>query len=456
MTVTPLEIEVRNGHPTAIHTIGLPTSTIKKYKIPLKSTAFLQLGSSKQPVKISKIKASHKLQLTNELATKLSLQSTMRLNLKYKPYTKTLSLGPLLGVFVSRYRAHKTDRPFSKTTTFCKEIAEACQLSGTSVFFFTPKDLKKSSSLLHGHAFYHGAWHSSTFPIPNVIYNRLTSRRYENLAHVQKFLHSIKQQHHTQVFNERYLNKSEVFRALRKETKLHMYLPESHLLTHPSLLKQMVSKYSMLFLKPITGSLGKGVIKIRRITSQQYECQTTYAEGIRKKRYASLQALTHSLSKLCKKRSYQIQQGIQLLTIDQRPLDFRALVQRNEQGKWTITSIVARIASPQHFVSNLARGGSQSTVISAITRSNLKGKASVISQKLKHASLSIAEGIEKQINSHFGELGVDLAVDKSGKVWLIEVNSKPSKDDQPNQQADAKIRPSVKNIVKYTKYLAGF
>ncbi|KAF4325395.1 hypothetical protein G195_000922 [Phytophthora kernoviae 00238/432] len=139
-----------------------------------------------------------------------------------------------------------------------------------------------------------------------------------------------------------------------------------------------------------------------------------------------------------------------------RPVDFRALVQKNRTGKWSVTSIVARIAGGSHYVSNLARGGSLSTVKEAVAKTQLSGSAKASAYAGLHtAALDIAKGIEGAIPAHFGELGIDLALDTSGKVWLLEVNSKPSKNDN-TPLSESKIRPSVKAMLEYSTYLAGF
>jgi D-alanine-D-alanine ligase-like ATP-grasp enzyme len=50
-------------------------------------------------------------------------------------------------------------------------------------------------------------------------------------------------------------------------------------------------------------------------------------------------------------------------------------------------------------------------------------------------------------------LGIDLAVSKGGRVWLLEVNSKPSKNDN-TAMPDQKIRPSVRQLILYCRHLA--
>jgi glutathione synthase/RimK-type ligase-like ATP-grasp enzyme len=259
------------------------------------------------------------------------------------------------------------------------------------------------------------------------------------------------------IFNEKYLDKTEVFDALRKEDSLHGYLPESYLFKNYQMLKSMSSQHSVLFLKPITGSLGKGIIRICREANGSYSCQYASVNGTRKQTFPSLTKVFAALSGKLKSQRYQLQQGLELISIDGRPVDFRALVQKGSQGAWTITSIVGRIAGAEHFVSNLARGGSLSTVTNALAKSSLSpAQRTSAAARLRKSSLDIAKGIEAQIPSHFGELGIDLAVDRQGKVWLLEVNSKPSKDDNTALANVQSIRPSVKQVVQYARYLSNF
>ena len=82
-------------------------------------------------------------------------------------------------------------------------------------------------------------------------------------------------------------------------------------------------------------------------------------------------------------------------------------------------------------------------------------KARKLSNELRTTSITIASALEKQMNGSFGELGVDLAVDKQHQIWLLEVNSKPSKTD-PQLPGAGKIRPSARKVMQYAKYAATF
>ncbi|GFN30884.1 YheC/YheD family endospore coat-associated protein [Paenibacillus xylaniclasticus] len=434
--------------------ITLGESYLKQWKIPLGQPIMLKLGSYRQPVKVISIARYGGMRISQSLARRVGLGSSATLRLHYSEKTSTLSLGPIIGVMISRDYPKIPDRPFGPITLFCKELVDGCAEQGAHVFFFTPNGIPDDSDSVEGWV-YHNAWKKMTLPIPDIVNNRITSRKLESKPRIQQFLKEVKQQHSAQVFNEKFLDKHEVFDALKRDPALTKYLPESHLLRSFTMLKAMCAKYDNVFLKPIRGSLGKGIIKITRLENDSFLAMFTTSAGSRKQHYASLLKLFSAISGKMRTVRYQVQQGLTLIDISKRPVDFRALVQKNAAGKWTVTSIVARTAGGTHFVSNLARGGTLSTVREAIGRSNLITGRQEAPSRLQKAALEIAEGVDKHIPSHFGELGIDLAIDTSGRVWLLEVNSKPSKSDN-TPLTEQKIRPSVLRMIQYSRYLSGF
>lgn len=437
-------------------TLLLGETYVKQWRIPQGQHIQLKFGSFRQHVKVIPAAKSNGLRMSQSLARQMGLTSGSSIRLQYDAGTSTLVLGPLIGVLISRDYPHIPEKPFGSISMFCKELVEASTAQGVYVYFFTPSQIGENLDAIGGWIYSDG-WQQVNMPIPDVVNNRLTSRKMESRPSVQHFMKEVKQQHKTTVFNEKFLDKAEVFDALKKDNSLGRYLPESHLLLNYTMLKSMCSRYNNVFLKPVRGSLGKGIIRITRLDSNQYQAMHATAAGTRKQQHTSLAKLFSTISAKMKTVRYQIQQGLQLIEIQKRPVDFRALVQKNLSGKWTVTSIVARTAGNDHFVSNLARGGTLSTALEAVTKSNLQSGQSrqEAVNRLQQAALQIARGIDTQIPAHFGELGIDLALDTSGRVWLLEVNSKPSKNDNTPLN-DNKIRPSVRMMLQYSRFLSGF
>ena len=48
-------------------------------------------------------------------------------------------------------------------------------------------------------------------------------------------------------------------------------------------------------------------------------------------------------------------------------------------------------------------------------------------RKLSEAALILSSILEKNMEGIIGELGFDFGIDKTGKVWLFEANSKPGR-----------------------------
>lgn len=437
------------------HVLMLGDSYVKLWKIPTNQNLTLRFGSFKQNVKVVPVPRYDGLRINQVLARKMGLISGSYIRMNYKQGINTLSMGPLIGVLISRDYPNMPDKPFGSITSFCKELVDACQKQGAYVYFFTPDLIGSNTTQLQGWVYSDG-WHRMTLPIADVINNRLTSRKLENKPSVQHFMKEVKSRFRTSIFNEKFLDKTEVFDALKSDAALLRYLPESHLLRNFSMLKTMCSRHQVVFLKPVRGSLGKGIIRIAKTPDNHYNVYYTTINGTRKQTFSSLHKLFSSISGKMKTTRYQIQQGLSLIENNKRPVDFRALVQKNDTGKWNVTSVVARIAGDQHFVSNLARGGSLSTVKDAVVKSVVSPQTKMEAQaKLHKAALEIAKGVDAHIPAHFGELGIDLALDTNGRVWLLEVNSKPSKNDNTPLN-DTKIRPSVKQMIQYACFLSGF
>jgi hypothetical protein len=48
-------------------------------------------------------------------------------------------------------------------------------------------------------------------------------------------------------------------------------------------------------------------------------------------------------------------------------------------------------------------------------------------QSLSDAALCLSKALESQVEGIIGEIGFDLGIDKEGRVWLFEANSKPGR-----------------------------
>ncbi|MFD0715215.1 YheC/YheD family protein [Paenibacillus sp. GCM10027626] len=206
--------------------------------------------------------------------------------------------------------------------------------------------------------------------------------------------------------------------ALLSQERVAPHIPPTRMFNSFNL-RKMLNTHRMVVVKPVRGAGGHGVIKVTKEGSGY--AHTYYAQ---KKHFSSFNGLYKSLNRLRKGKSYIIQKGIHLATIDGRPIDYRVKYVKKEDGKWKIRAIVGRLARPGLFVTNLSRGGTMMAGSEGIRRS-FSPKA-VTSKKremreLTRLSTQVLEGRYPGI----GQLGFDFGIDNSGKIWIFEVNTRP-------------------------------
>lgn len=120
--------------------------------------------------------------------------------------------------------------------------------------------------------------------------------------------------------------------------------------------------------------------------------------------------------------------------------------------------MIARTGNINSIVSNISRGGlAEKGEIILKKHLNMTDKEAFIRRNImSNLSIAIAKSIE-ECGINCGNLGIDLGIDKKGKIWLIEVNNKDPNHtiaiDAEDRQMFYKIK--MKNML-YCKYLDGF
>jgi glutathione synthase/RimK-type ligase-like ATP-grasp enzyme len=336
---------------------------------------------------------------------------------------------------------------FGSIHDFCSELAEYAKQKGI-LFYVTSLSIYTENEPL-GYVWENGTWIKAPVPLADCIYNRIHSRKTEHSLKFQQFIHHL-QNNDIPIFNKQFLNKWEVYCALANYDYLLPYLPETQLFTSKQTLEEFLTKYKTIFIKPIHGSQGKKIFRIQQ-AEEYYLLDYSTFSAEKEQLYPSVSALFLALKERIK-HPVIIQKGLQLQTYENRPLDFRLLCHRINESKWQVTSSVTRVASEGNFVSNAAQGG-EILQLNDILNKLYGPKTSRLQKKfLKELAIEIATALSGAIDGLYGEFGVDLALDRDGKPWVIEVNTKPSKNfDTPF--STKQIRPSVKAIIDYCIYL---
>lgn len=206
--------------------------------------------------------------------------------------------------------------------------------------------------------------------------------------------------------------------ALWGEPELQPFLPQTAVL-NPENLQVFLEEQNVVFAKPSCGGGGKGVVKLERMEERVriYAGADRYEESMLKA-YRRVAAMAG-------KRSYIVQQGIPLITIEECPVDFRTLLLKPGKS-WRYMGIMGKVAVREQVVTNHCRGGSSITFSNALAASReLKGEdIRRLENELESLSLQIAEALQRKFPL-IRELGLDIGLDGKLHPWLIEANTRP-------------------------------
>ncbi|HQD89638.1 MAG TPA: YheC/YheD family protein [Syntrophomonadaceae bacterium] len=396
--------------------------------------------------------------LSPALAQALYVHKQKRLQIRYDSKYDMLHLGPTIGIFATSL----PNRGYYEPTHIGAELIFLSHISNTlpgQTYIFTPASINWDNLTVRGYSYRpnssgRGVWVSSLYPLPDVVYDRVSTRSGEARDQIRNTKIRLMQQPYLNYFNPSFLNKWKVHQMLLTNPWLHKHLPETRPLTAENL-EEMLKIYKIVYVKPSNGSLGLGII---RVTLDQ-KGNLNYVVH-RSKRFRSVaDNATDFMSRTRKIRAdkpYIVQQGINIATYHGSPFDIRIIYQKNRHGEWQIGKKFARVAPKGSSVSNLSSGG-KALPIKILMRAMFR-KADLIEEKnrqIKEVCYQVAQTIEKTSQMIYGELGLDLGLDKSGHIWLIEVNSKPRKTTE-TQLSKIIMRNAFKRPLEFSTYLAGF
>ncbi|MEH7385334.1 YheC/YheD family protein [Bacillus sp. JJ1521] len=365
----------------------------------------------------------------------------------FRKSNHTLEIGPVVGI-LTEVNEKNNQILLGSIEEFCEEISLYANEVGVFFYVFSLNTFYNHN----GYIFIDGSWKKSAVPYPQVIHNRIHSRKREQSRKFTDFTNEL-QMNNVPYFNDHFLNKWEVHEILKEQEHLHSYLPDTELLTGKDVLYEMLEKYGCVFVKPVHGSQGRNIFRIHKTEEEKYLLDYTTFSGEIETVHHSFTSLFQSLFSRLKQHTFIVQQCISLLLYKEKPLDFRVLCQKQTSEAWQLTSIIARVSSKDQFVSNLARGGEMQKVHKVLLE-NFDGKQIPhIKRLMKEIALEVAAIIEGTDDGIFAELGIDLALDVNGKPTIIEVNTKPSKN-QEQDRLSTRIRPSAKAILQHCVFLS--
>ena len=435
--------------------IGISNLLMRNLEIPMQPYIRVRVGN---------LVVTSELEITNNDRAAYTLSSSLAnalyikrkaLQIRYDKQENMIHLGPTIGILATSLPNRSGYDPKS-TQAELIYLSDTGKKTAGYVFFFTPTCVNFENNTIKGYVYSHnpgrGVWVPSTFPIPDVVYDRISSRRSEIKYNLVR--DRLMQLPYVKYFNPSFLNKWKVHQLLITDPLLKNNLPDTMELTKDNL-SYMLNYYNVAFVKPSDGSLGQGIIRVVKNEKGSLN-YTVYRTKRLKKQANNVDDFMEKTKHIRNDKPYIVQQGLDLATYRGSPFDLRIICQKNGQGEWGITKKFVRVAAKGSNVSNLSIGGRAE--ISKKVLKYLFKKTELIEAKneeIKNLCFRIATTLEEVSNQIYGELGLDIGIDKRGNPWLIEVNSKPRKTTETDFSMvivkNTFIRP-----LEYANFLAGF
>jgi hypothetical protein len=314
-----------------------------------------------------------------------------------------------IGILISSLLYKRLSRgKLPEFIVFYEEAGEQTQLSPC---FFRLEDLAAGNLRIKALVKQDGAYQETIIKRPLVIHNR----SYHSSKSTKKIFNRLKSQG-VLIYNTwNRAGKRKIHDILKENEAILPHLPETVVFSKLHL-TEMMEKYDDLIIKPNSGSLGIGTMRLKRHDDNLWQLEYSDKKQLMQGHHAAV--FLESLLG----RNYIIQQRIQLAEFDRCPFDIRVSVQKNGFGAWQVTGMAGKVAQRGSFVTNVAQGGK------CFSLQEIFGKLPAlhhphVEQEIAKLSLQIARYLEQAIEN-LADIGLDIGITKDGFPMFIECNSR--------------------------------
>lgn len=333
---------------------------------------------------------------------------------------------PVLGILTLYLNDYKV---LEERHIYERMITEGRKL-GLDVYVFTPADVHPGNGMINAlhYSPEHRRWFRKWRSFPSVIFDRCRIQKSARFRQLVRF----RSRYRKLLFLNRPLrNKWTIHQVLHERREFRQHMPETLLVQSIQDVQSMLTRHSTVYLKPINGTGGRGILRIGKCHGLRgiYEIQgRNHNRSIIKPRRISISQLGAYLSSWNMRGKYLIQEGIQIQLPNGRVHDYRMLVQKNGLGEWEVTGCVGRMGPINSVTSNL-HGGGRAIPMDRLLEKWIPDsqKREQVMQEAYRLGVDVSRFLESQYEA-LCELALDLAIDRSGRILLLEVNPKPSRE----------------------------
>jgi hypothetical protein len=179
----------------------------------------------------------------------------------------------------------------------------------------------------------------------------------------------------------------------------------------------------LTFIKPRNGNKGNRILTIKR--DDRGLRLTYYDHGRRRERRVSaLGEVLEIVSRITRgNRKYVIQHGVETMRHGASTFDIRVTMLHDGESWHCLHE--ARISPPGSDVSNVSQGGDIAITEALLFETVGAEASSELLRELLDESVGLAVHLEQLHPGDINEVAFDFAVDREGRLRLLEVNTKP-------------------------------
>ena len=229
--------------------------------------------------------------------------------------------------------------------SYFRKLSHTADKIGLELFVFTPEDVTSDGKQLRAWVYNKelNKWERKLSDFPDIVYDRCRYQRNYRFPLLRKF----RAEHPDLLYMSRPLvHKWSMHQNLSRNRRLKAYLPETAQYQNPSDILHMLDHHGLVYVKPIDGTGGRGILRIERLENGNLRVQG------REKSRKIIAPFTVSRTQLGTRLGrwklyprYLVQQGIRIALKDGRIHDFRLLVQKDGTGQWKVTGSAGRIGA---------------------------------------------------------------------------------------------------------------
>lgn len=410
-----------------------------------KDSIVLSAGKRQVSVKIvlKKDLNENELMISQDVMEELLLPTDVKYQVKVDK--DCIKVGPVIGLLMTKNAEGLTKGALKELLNYCLIYP---QINGL-IIAFSLDDIDFEGQKVKGY-YYNpslkandGGWKEGVFPFPDSIFQRMYIP--------EDMRHKLKENTNNCIFNSNYFNKWDFYSMISKFETFCPYIPETHTMSSIDDVDPLLSIHGAVYLKPAAGTLSRGIYKVTT-SKGLYDIKDKQGQLVLQS--SSREEAGEFIKGLARRHRYLVQQSLSPIKFEDRHLDFRVIMQKDHTMIWKCTAIIAFVGGQGDICTNW--GYTQSFEDLMAEKFNLSQQEIYRKKQEVIAACSSVCKILDMTGDNYGDLGLDVLIDESKKVWILEANKKHYHqvalwNDDSQTYYDIKA-----NIMKYAAALKGF